>query len=446
MAVNEKRITIPNLWTPRPHQMKAWEYLTTHIDEGARCALVWHRRAGKDSLALNFTAWAALKQVGNYWHLLPQANQARRAIWDAIDNDGMRLIDRTFPKEIRKNTHEAEMKITLVNGSTWQVGGSDRYDALVGANPKGVVLSEYAIGDPRAWDFVRPILLANKGWAVFPSTPRGRNHLHHLFTHLDPEKHFGQLLTVDDTRKHDGSRIISEEDIAEERRSGMSDDLIAQEYYCSWQGGMEGAIYTQELNDLQDKRLGSYPHDPDSTCISVWDLGFRDATAILVLQKHPLNGKPVLIDYLEDRNQGLPAYINNLKRTPYNFRYHFWPHDGFKHEFGTGQRVVEQAERLGIYPDQTPNIPIQDGINATRAFLRTLYVDDNPRTRLWLDTVQAYRRVYDPQRNIFTDKPLHDWTSHGADATRYAALVYSSDLISSRFEPMQSRPKVKRAI
>lgn len=440
------KVRIPNNWEPRPHQLNAWQYFASRFRDSARLILVWHRRAGKDSLALNATAWAALQTPGNYWHLLPQANQARRAIWDGIDNDGQRIIDRTFPKAIRTNTHEAEMKITLVNGSTWQVGGSDRFDALVGSNPKGVVLSEYAVGDPRAWDFIRPILLANKGWAIFPSTPRGRNHLHHLFTHADPERHFAEILTCDDTYDNNGKHIITPDDIAEERRSGMSEELIQQEYFCSWQGGMEGAIYTNELADIQDHRMGHYPHDTDATCIAAWDLGFRDATAICILQKNPENGYPVLLDYIEDRNLGLPAYVNLVKRTPYNIRHHFLPHDSKKHEFGTGMTIVEQAERLGIYPDQTPNISVADGINATRAFLRRLYVDENTRTRLWFDTMQSYRRVFDSVKNIYTDKPLHDWTSHCADATRYAALTFDPALIQSRFEPMHTRPKVIRAM
>jgi len=30
--------------------------------------------------------------------------------------------------------------------------------------------------DPRAWDFIRPILAENGGLAVFNFTPRGANH------------------------------------------------------------------------------------------------------------------------------------------------------------------------------------------------------------------------------------------------------------------------------
>jgi hypothetical protein len=85
-------ITLPNEWRPRAYQQRLWRYLEAG---GKRAVGVWHRRAGKDEVCLHWTACAAMQRVGNYWHMLPEASQARKAIWDAINpHTGLRRIER----------------------------------------------------------------------------------------------------------------------------------------------------------------------------------------------------------------------------------------------------------------------------------------------------------------------------------------------------------------
>ena len=171
-------ITLPHNWFPRPHQLPFFKAMDSGKKRGC---LVWHRRAGKDSASLNFAAKKAFERVGNYWHCLPKIAQARKAIWNGVDGQGRRIIDQAFPKEIRAKTSEQEMMITFLNGSTWQLVGSDNYDAMVGSNPIGIVFSEYSIADPNAWSYFRPMLAENGGWAVFIYTPRGKNHGYQLY-------------------------------------------------------------------------------------------------------------------------------------------------------------------------------------------------------------------------------------------------------------------------
>jgi len=131
------KIALPNNWHPRDYQLPAWRYLQ---GGGRHAELVWHRRSGKDEVCLHRTAVAAFERVAGYWHMLPEYAQARKAIWDSVNpHTGRRRIDEAFPKEIRSATREQEMQIVLANGSTWQVVGSDRFDALVGASPAGIV-------------------------------------------------------------------------------------------------------------------------------------------------------------------------------------------------------------------------------------------------------------------------------------------------------------------
>ncbi len=136
------RVVLPNNWTPKPHQLGLLRYLE---GGGKRAVAVWHRRAGKDTTVLNWTAIAAMQRVGTYWHMLPTLRQARLVVWDGINGDGQKILDQVWPEELRSKIRNDEMKIELANGSVWQLVGSDNYDSLVGSNPVGVVFSELSL-------------------------------------------------------------------------------------------------------------------------------------------------------------------------------------------------------------------------------------------------------------------------------------------------------------
>jgi hypothetical protein len=141
-------IRLPNNWQPRDYQLDAWGYLA---HGGRHAELIWHRRSGKDEIALHWAAVAAFQRQANYWHMLPMANQARKAIWHAVNpHTGVRRIDEAFPRELREQTYEGEMLIRFKNGSTWQLLGSDNYNAAVGSAPAGIVFSEWALANPAA--------------------------------------------------------------------------------------------------------------------------------------------------------------------------------------------------------------------------------------------------------------------------------------------------------
>lgn len=233
-------------WKPRPYQAR----IISRFDEGIRYHFyVWHRRGGKDSVCMNIAADAKNKVVGTYWHLFPLHVQARRAIWKGMDNDGLRFIDQAFPDRVK--THETDMMLEFSNGSTWQLTGSDYYDRLVGANVRGAVFSEWALCDPRAWNYVRPIIRENGGWVCFITTFRGRNHAYQMYQRVKNNPEWScEILTVEDTFKDDGSPVMSEADIEAERESGMSEPMIQQEYYCNPLAAAEGAIYGAAIAKL----------------------------------------------------------------------------------------------------------------------------------------------------------------------------------------------------
>ena len=172
-------VPLPHGWVPRYYQQPLWDYLD---NDGRRAIMIAHRRWGKDDVLLHWTCVAAHQRVANYWHCLPQYEQARKAIWEAINpHSGKRRIDEVFPLFLRSRTDNSSMTIELNCGSIWKVVGSDDPNSLVGAPPAGIVFSEWAISNPSAWGYLAPILDENDGWAVFITTPRGRNHAYDMW-------------------------------------------------------------------------------------------------------------------------------------------------------------------------------------------------------------------------------------------------------------------------
>ncbi|MCG8694705.1 MAG: hypothetical protein MI806_26150 [Minwuiales bacterium] len=405
-------VVLPNQWWPRDYQLPLWRYLS---GGGKRAVAVWHRRAGKDSTALNFTAIAAHQRVGTYWHMLPLATQGRKVVWDGIDRSGRRVIDQVFPQPLRKATNKQEMKIELKCGSIWQVVGSDNYNALIGANPVGVVFSEYAVADPAAWDYIRPSLAENGGWALFIYTPRGRNHGASLYDLArERENWFADLLTVDNT----GAIPLAA--IDEEREAGMSDEIVQQEFYCSFDAPLVGAYYAKLISDAETEgRIGNVPHEPQYPVHTAWDLGIGDSTAIWFFQQV---GREVrLIDHYEASGVGLDHFAKTLKDKPYVYGDHLAPHDAEVRELGTGRSRRETLAGLGIKIRVVPRLGLDDGINAARLVLPRCWIDAG-KCKRGLDALRQYRREWDAALKAFKDRPLHDWASHSADAFRYLAV------------------------
>lgn len=412
-------VQLPNNWYTRPYQDNLWRALAH--DRKRRAVAIWHRRAGKDDIGLHWTATAALERIGNYWHMLPKANQARRAIWEAVNpHSGKRRIDEAFPHEIRENTRDHEMMIRFRNGSTWQVVGSDSYSGLIGAPPVGIVFSEYSLADPAAWDYLRPILVENGGWAVFIYTPRGKNHGYSLYrmAQRNPEW-FAELLTVKDTG------VISQQAIESERQAGMSEDMIQQEFYCSFEAANPGAYYGKQIAQAwKDGRIGSVPIEPGIDCETFWDLGIGDPTAIWIIQFVARELR--VVGYHETSGEGLAYYANWLKAwasaREVHFSRHVMPHDIAVTELGSGKSRKQVAISLGITPlHVAPNLPIDDGIEAVRRILPRCWFDEAGCGR-GIPALTEYSKDWDEKNKTFKDHPRHDWSSHGADAFRMMAV------------------------
>lgn len=360
-----------------------------------------------------------LKDIGNYYYFYPTYAQGKKALWEGRGKDGVKYLDYFPPGLLNGKPNDTEMKVKYQNGSLFQVIGVEDIDKIVGTNPRGIVFSEYSLQNPKAWDYMRPILAENKGWAIFNYTPRGKNHGYKLYEMaLKNPMWFVSKLTVSDTH------ALSVQDIDEERRSGMTEDMIQQEFYCSFISAIQGSIYWQEVDAAErNEQFKEVPHDPRLLVHTVWDLGKNDTNCIGFYQSNGLTIRK--IDYLSGNRKGLPDWIREVKAKGYNYGKHFAPHDIQVSDYSlTGnQSRWEVARDLGIEFEIIPNLSIQEGLEAGRRLFKRLYAD-KLKCAEWLDAIPQYSREYDEENKIFKDKPLHDWTSHFADEHRYAALVY----------------------
>lgn len=416
---------------PRPYQLNLIRSLNAGVKRAVWCV---HRRGGKDVTAFNWCIFQLLLNPGwTAFHILPTYSQAKKVIWDSSTNDAIRILD-YIPKEVIQSKNSQEMKIRLTNGSMYQLIGSDNIDSLVGSNPKIIIFSEYAIQSPAAWDYLRPILDVNRGYAIFISTPRGKNHFYELVKRArnNPDW-FCEVLSVKDTG------VLNEDEIQKIRDEGVSEEHIQQEFYCSFDRGVEGSYYGKLITKAyEDKRICAVPYETRSSVHTAWDIGFGDSTSIVFWQE--IGGELRIIDFYENQGEGIAHYAKILQSKPYVYGTHYMPHDAGSGSIQTGRTLQEVAYEQGIKTTILEREKdIQIGIEAVRSLLSICYIDEKKCSHL-IKCLENYHKKYNEKTESYSENPLHDWSSHCADCVRYMAnarIQYGRGLGSLSKEKLQ---------
>lgn len=311
----KRRKSSSKVWKPLELYAHQRECVEAYKRNVSRFFLAWHRRAGKDTFGMDFTRERMYERVGTYIHFFPYHMQAKRAIWNGIDaRTGERFIDRAFPKVIRESENNTELSITLDCGSTWQMLGSDNYDrATIGGNPCGIVFSEWALCDPAAWEYIRPIIVENGGWVMFITTFRGRNHAFRMYENVkDLDNWFASLRTIKDTQRLDGSPIISQNDVEQEIRDGMDPALVQQEFYCNPDAATTGAIYTKQ--HLRLSLMSSTPFVANSRILRIgWGMSEEGIAAVAFQDSHIIGTHVFLESNLTDCVQAVARRHPNMR-------------------------------------------------------------------------------------------------------------------------------------
>jgi hypothetical protein len=425
--IEQLNVGVPhNGWLPRPHQKALWNYL---MKGGKRAVAIWHRRAGKDEICLHHTAVSMLERPGNYWSCLPEYGQGRKALWTAVNpHSGKRRIDEVFPELLRESTNDHEMFIRFRNGSTWQIVGSDRYDQTVGAGVAGITFSEYALSNPSAWGYYRPMVEENNGWAAFITTPRGRNHAFEIYRHACSAKGwFAEKLTAVDTKTLTEGQLaeaLAEYEALYGRDVGRAH--FEQEYMVSFNAAILGAFYGLEMADVRNEsRIVPIEALPGIPVHRSWDLGTRDDTSIWWYQQ--VGAQLYILDHYAASGAGVEHYAEVIEQRR---NLHGWrdgndyvPHDAKVMEWGSGRTRVETMIEHGLHPMPIPRVSFDDGINAARQTLPLCVF--HPRCEEGgISALEQYHREWDEEKKAFRANATHDWTSHPADSFRYLSLSW----------------------
>lgn len=405
-------------WYQRPFH----EYL---VKGGRRAIEIAHRRWGKDEIVLAATCELAHQRVASYWHCLPEYEQGRKALWNAINaHTGKRRIDEAFPPEIRESKDEQQMLIKLKCGSTWQIIGSDRYDATVGSGVAGIAYSEWALANPSAWAYHRPMLEENNGWAAFITTPRGRNHAKAMYdmAKVNP-KWFAEVSTVHDTGALSPEQI--EESLAE-YVALYGEDIghaqFAQEYECNFNAAILGAFYAREMAAVRaEGRIAEIEPVPGKPVHTAWDIGVRDDTSIWWFQV--VGSRILVLDCYSSSGAGVDHYAEICRSKPWPRGNDYVPHDAKVKEWGTGRTRTETMQSLGLNPTLVPLASKMDGIQAVRSTLKRCVFHTRCED-VGIAALEQYRREWDDEKKTFKASEVHDWTSHLADAARYMAMAW----------------------
>lgn len=374
-------------------------------------AVVAHRRMGKTVCAINHLQIGALdckRERPRFAFIAPTYTMAKSIVWDYLTHYADPIPD--------KKVSISELSVTYPNGGQVRLFGADNPDALRGQYFDGVVFDEFGLQPPKIFsEVIRPALSDRQGWALFLGTPAGKNQFYEVVQQAksDPQWFFAEF-------KASETGIIPAHELTAARKD-MTPDEYAQEYECSFEASVKGAIYATELQKARaEGRITRVPIEPALPVDTDWDLGVGDATAIWFSQSLR-TGEVRIIDYYEASGEGLPHYVAILKSKGYVYGTHTAPHDIQVKEFASGRSRLEAAQSLGLTFQVAPKVSLDDGIHAARMLFPKCWFDEQ-KCKAGIEALQHYRRDYNTRLNEFKDTPVHDWASHGADAWRYLSV------------------------
>lgn len=392
------------------------QFVPYHTRQQRFGKIVAHRRFGKTVGTINdVIALAAMNQrqdpAPRYAYVAPTWGQAKDVAWSYLTH-----YTAAIPGVVRS---DGELWVELPhNRARIRLYGADAYDRMRGLYLDGIVVDEPAQINPKAWpEVIRPTLSDYRGWATFIGTPQGRNWFYHLGRledgSLDPDwMHL--VLKASETG------ILAPEEL-ESARKMLTPEQFEQEYECSFEAAVIGAYYGRLMADAErEKRVTGVAYDPAAPVWTAWDLGVRDATSIWFAQKV---GREIhIIDHYEATGADLGHYVREISSKPYVYAGHIVPHDAQARELGTGKTRLEVLESLGLKNlTVAQNHRVEDGINAVRVMLPRCWFDVT-KCRRGIEALKLYRSEYDDKLQTLKPRPVHDWTSHAADAFRYLAM------------------------
>lgn len=395
------------------HPRQAFKPL--HYRKQRWAVVVAHRRAGKTVACINQLIKSAMTSTlpdSRYAYVAPFYRQAKTVAWDYLKRYSRPIAG------IKIN--EAELRIDYPNGSRISLYGADNPDALRGLFFDGLVADEYGDWRPSVWGYViRPALADRRGWAIIIGTPKGRNQFWEIYRHATVNEDWLAL-----TIKASESGLLHPDEMTALQEE-LSEDAWRQEMECDFDAAILGAIWGKELYLAeQDGRVRPDLYNPELPVHAVMDIGYNDDTAIVWFQ---VSKSLHVIDAYSNNHMGVDHYNDVLKSKKYKYGKWLWlPHDARAKTLASPRSVEQQFQQHGWHTRITPNLSLMDGIQAGRSTLKDACIDS--KLSEFLNALKQYQHEFDEATKSFKDKPKHDWTSHYADAFRYACLVWREEM------------------
>lgn len=416
---------VPINFDPRWYQDQG----LTALDNGSVMNIwCWARRGGKDFTAFGYAVRKMVETPMNVVLVWPTKKQGYDNFWTTIENDGMATLDHIPSSLVAQRTNSpSDMHITLKNGSTLTLLGAGEPDALRGANAKLYIFSEFVDIPGDALDIIRPIIAVNGGQIILQSTPKIDGISGGTFKILfDRAK---KLMAEGDTTQF-ASLITANQYLSEEVLEDLRQETIAkngndfkwrQEYLCDWGQASSTSYYGAALEAMSQRGLiGEVPYNPAHPVYTAWDLGMSDSTAISFFQyyKNSVGIAEVrVIDYYETHDIGTSPIVTYVLSKPYNYGWHFLPHDGAVRDSDAIQRIHKIQDAGLINSSLLRRAGLEDGI--TRAVEGVIEARFNQATTENLRRkLQLYKRKFNPLTGDY-EGPEHKTESHAADSIRY---------------------------
>lgn len=413
-----------------------------------------HRRFGKDATMFNLAWLTASLKRGNYLYTLPKIAQAKNVIWEGTDLEGVKWIDKIPRHLFAKDPNQTERKLFFTSGSTLTITGADNiFKSHIGSNLHGLFMSEFQRTHPQAWDYLRPILNRTGGFGMFNWTSFGKGHAYRLMqSNLDNPEWHCRKLTVDDTRDNEGNYIFSPEQIEAERRSGMDEELIQQEYFCNDDIQIKGTFFAQayalaEKEGRIQPTLPIYPNIPVNTS---WDLGSSDTNVIWFFQVVGQgDNQQFRYFHVDEANyKDIDYYLKLMKEIQelYGFSkygHHFMPHDTSQTEWTSGKTRRVTLMQKGLKVTLVPRLKVIERVQVARSNFNKCWFASKG-CKNGLEALQVSRAKYDQNLKAFTSDEVHDWASHASAAFQYGHVgwldSYNKPHLTKQKEYARYRP------
>ncbi len=412
-----------------------------------------HRRGGKDLLCFcRFLLPEALKRPGTYHYIWPTLKQGRDAIWEGKDEEGRDFLKYYVPQDmiIRKDNQDMKLNVYSVGGTSQiQIFGTNKqqYEALRGKPGNGAVYAEYSRQDPRGRDVVSPMMRKTDGFEVYNSTPNGNNHFKsgYYTAKSNPKNSYHITATVEDTFDHNGNRLVTEEAIQRERDNNRTEDYINQEYYCSFNQGIEGTYLGKQMQIATNEgRMLGLAYDETIPINTAWDLGVGDFMAIIFYQM--IGNWVHVLDYVEATGYSFVYYAQKLKEKHDDFGFyygtHYAPFDIKDREMGSlDHKEVralsrqEKAEKIGIIFEEVEKTGFDNSVDNARAIMRRCkFNTDSDGVLLLISHLEQWGKKWNDINQEYGDYEDNNVHKHGGAAFRYMSTIVTEETHMSGYD------------